>query len=578
MGKSPGKWLKTLLFRKKSTRSNYAKTKDNPVTNEKGQLISPKEPLADLAVNSTLVSQPVPTKNDVNGSNVEAETRAADEVSCEVGTFVAVHKDVQSSDSGIGTRVSYDPEKIREEQAAIKAQAAFRGYLARRAFQALKGIIKLQALVRGHLVRRQAVVTLLCLQSIIKLQAAFRGQRVRASDLGEAIHQNLGGGKIMNTNFSGLSARTDRLISSAFAKKLLVSSSMRKPLQLFYVECQPNSAWSWLERWTAFRFTLPAVQSKKRGDTKLHKHTMSRSVENEANRLKCNTRTRSLAHGESIVSSTAHESERSKRNLKKIPAQPVDSPQEPQSELEKIKRNLRKVTLNATTDIASDHQEMETEKVKRNVNLRKTSSSTTEFHDNGEADFVDKSSKESPITYAEQPQLKAVCEPIVANSLADFPQIDKSVELNANDITEPVIPSENIVKSESLFAVNGELSSHSKDDQVCIDNQKTSKRRSSSQENGLHSNPTLPSYMAATESAKAKLRSQGSPRFSSDGTEGNDFTRRHSLPSVSNGKVSSLSPRMQRLVQSNGKGSIRDRSLQSSRDGNDKVVQPEWKR
>lgn len=99
------------------------------VTNEKAQLISGKESVADSTVNSTWVSQPVPTKNDVNGSNVEAEARATAEVSCEVGTFVAVHKDVQSADAGVGDVVSHDPEKIREEQAAIKAQAAFRGYL-----------------------------------------------------------------------------------------------------------------------------------------------------------------------------------------------------------------------------------------------------------------------------------------------------------------------------------------------------------------------------------------------------------------------------------------------------------------
>ncbi|CAN6442288.1 unnamed protein product [Victoria cruziana] len=581
MGKSPGKWLKTLLFRKKSTRSNYAKTKDNLVTNEKAQLISGKESVADSTVNSTWVSQPVPTKNDVNGSNVEAEARATAEVSCEVGTLVAVHKDVQSADAGVGDVVSHDPEKIREEQAAIKAQAAFRGYLARRAFQALKGIIRLQALVRGHLVRRQAVVTLLCLQSIIKLQAAFHGQRVRASDLGKAIQQKLGGRKIMTTKISGTtkdrSARTDRLFSNAFAKKLLASSPTVKPLQLFYVETEPNSAWIWLERWTAFRFTLPAVQPKKRGDSKLHKHTISRTVENEANKLKRNTRTRSITHCESVPSSTTHETERSKRNLRKIPAQPLDSSQEPQSELEKVKKNLRKVTLNATTDISLD-QEMETEKVKRNVNSRKTSCSTTELHDHGEADFSEKISNESPVTYVEQPQSKVVYEPIIENGLVDCPQIDKSVELKTNEVSEPVVPPENIVKSESPSEVNGELSSHFKEDQVCVDNQKISKRRSSTQDNGLHSSPMLPSYMAATESAKAKLRCQGSPRFSSDGIEGNGVTRRHSLPSVSNGKVSSLSPRMQRLVQSNGKGSIRDRSLQSSRDGNDKVVQPEWRR
>ncbi|PKU61345.1 Protein IQ-DOMAIN 31 [Dendrobium catenatum] len=79
-----------------------------------------------------------------------------------------------------------DPEKMKD-LAAIKVQAAFRGYLARRAFGALKGIIRLQALIRGHLVRRQAVVTLHSLLGIIKFQALFRGQRVRSSGIGLEI-------------------------------------------------------------------------------------------------------------------------------------------------------------------------------------------------------------------------------------------------------------------------------------------------------------------------------------------------------------------------------------------------------
>lgn len=60
---------------------------------------------------------------------------------------------------------------------------------ARRAFRALKGIIRLQALIRGHLVRRQAVVTLCCMYGIVKLQGLVRGQRVRQSDVGFEIHE-----------------------------------------------------------------------------------------------------------------------------------------------------------------------------------------------------------------------------------------------------------------------------------------------------------------------------------------------------------------------------------------------------
>jgi hypothetical protein len=75
--------------------------------------------------------------------------------------------------------------------------------------------------------------------------------------------------------------------------------------------------------------------------------------------------------------------------------------------------------------------------------------------------------------------------------------------------------------------------------------------------------------MAATESAKAKLRMQGSPRFSEDRVEKNNITRRHSLPSSTNSKISSESPRTQRAVHGSGKGGNKsDKSLLSSRDGN----------
>ncbi|KAJ0938482.1 putative IQ motif, EF-hand binding protein [Helianthus annuus] len=44
------------------------------------------------------------------------------------------------------------------------------------------GIIRLQALVRGHLVRRQAVVTLRCMRAIIEFQALTRGRMVRLTN------------------------------------------------------------------------------------------------------------------------------------------------------------------------------------------------------------------------------------------------------------------------------------------------------------------------------------------------------------------------------------------------------------
>lgn len=74
------------------------------------------------------------------------------------------------------TAVTNDRE---EEAAATKIQAAYRAYLARQALNALKGIVKLQALVRGHLVRKQADVTLRCMQALVTVQARARAQRIR---------------------------------------------------------------------------------------------------------------------------------------------------------------------------------------------------------------------------------------------------------------------------------------------------------------------------------------------------------------------------------------------------------------
>ncbi|KAG8063341.1 hypothetical protein GUJ93_ZPchr0003g17924 [Zizania palustris] len=71
------------------------------------------------------------------------------------------------------------------EKAALAIQSVYRGYLARRALRALKGLVRLQALIRGQAVRRQTAATLRGLESLMKIQAR---QRARASSPAPGDH------------------------------------------------------------------------------------------------------------------------------------------------------------------------------------------------------------------------------------------------------------------------------------------------------------------------------------------------------------------------------------------------------
>ncbi|XP_044498535.1 protein IQ-DOMAIN 20 [Mangifera indica] len=72
-------------------------------------------------------------------------------------------------------------ELTKEDIAAIKIQANFRGHLARRAFRALRSLVKLQALVRGVYVRRQTRIAMHCMQALVRLQIRVQARQLLIS-------------------------------------------------------------------------------------------------------------------------------------------------------------------------------------------------------------------------------------------------------------------------------------------------------------------------------------------------------------------------------------------------------------
>lgn len=51
--------------------------------------------------------------------------------------------------------------------------------------------MRLQALVRGHAVRKQAAITLRCMQALVRVQARVRARRVRMSLESQTEQQKL---------------------------------------------------------------------------------------------------------------------------------------------------------------------------------------------------------------------------------------------------------------------------------------------------------------------------------------------------------------------------------------------------
>lgn len=528
MGKSAGNWIKTVIFRKKSYKSSISKR-----AGVKEAFAISKGSTADLTLCPPVISDPLSHVSDQNDTE---ETMGLD-----------------SPDTS---------EVIGQEQAATKVQAAFRGYLARRSFHVLKGIIRLQALIRGHLVRRQAVATLRCLQGIVKLQALIRGRGVRVLGNGQEVPGRFLDAKQVDPFDLDTAARPKKLYRNPFICKLLASSSTAMPLNLHYDLVEQNSAWNWLERWSKFLFQESFPQKKRVLDSRS-------STKHKDGRQKRGVWRIPAVNSDNNPLRSAAEFGKPKNNTRKPLSHQTESAQEnPPSELERVRKNLRKIS--ASSPGAPDGSETVTEKPKLSPRKLIRSPSRDDL-----MNITDNSSKKTSDTMVsmtkdlEKVEAETSPEPLTTKEMgnlqneklpdAQFYHLESSAD-NTHVVVEDINSKEECSK----------------------DNKTTRKRRSSTkqeyQENVSQNTTAVPSYMAATESAKAKLRGQGSPKIVQD-EAGNLSIRRNSLPDSNDGELKFVPPQTQRIVHTNSKGRSRvDRLLLSTKDGNEKVSQPAWRR
>ncbi|KAI3824036.1 hypothetical protein L1987_05483 [Smallanthus sonchifolius] len=249
------------------------------------------------------------------------------------------------------------------------------------------------------------------------------------------------------------------------------------------------------------------------------------------------------------------EQEKPEPTLRKVPSQKTESVQEQShSELEKVKQSLRKISV--STVRPPEKPETATEKLEISLDKASGSPNPSASDQGTDQPFEKVNDLNDVMAVLPQP------EPLPVPPLEEDKVKQHKVMQDDDDDDHPV--------ETDPPEINGKECNSSKE------NQKTRRKsfplkEEHHPESMLQTTPTLPSYMAATESVKAKLRVQAVE----DGAE-NGFVRRHSLPS-STGRLSFQSPRVQKPLQANVKGWTKSNKSQiSARD--DKMLQTGWKR
>ncbi|KAL3843416.1 hypothetical protein ACJIZ3_000819 [Penstemon smallii] len=173
------------------------------------------------------------------------------------------------------TKVPRFAGKSNEEVAAIKIQTAFRGYLARRALRALRGLVRLKSLVDGPTVKRQSANTLKCMQTLSRVHSQVQSRRIRMSEENRALQKQLLQNRTKELESLRMgedwddslqskekieanllhkfeaAMRRERALAYSYTHQQTWKKSAKSNNLLFMDPTNPQWGWSWLERWEA---------------------------------------------------------------------------------------------------------------------------------------------------------------------------------------------------------------------------------------------------------------------------------------------------------------------------------------